>query len=61
MTIATFEENVKMRAFELFLERGGSHGNDHEDWFRAETELRGNDGSVKRKEGKVTKKRIMSR
>ncbi|MBN1307867.1 MAG: DUF2934 domain-containing protein [Chitinispirillaceae bacterium] len=47
MTTMTFEENVKERAFELFLERGGIHGNDQEDWFRAETELRNKNNAVK--------------
>jgi hypothetical protein len=33
-------ETVRMRAYELFLERGATHGNDLADWFRAEHELR---------------------
>jgi DUF2934 family protein len=31
---------IARRAFELFLERGGSHGHHLEDWLRAERELR---------------------
>lgn len=38
MTTSHFEENVKKRAFELFLERGASHGFDQDDWFKAENE-----------------------
>ena len=33
-------EAVACRAYELFLERGGEHGHDVEDWLRAERELR---------------------
>ena len=32
--------NVAQRAYELFLARGGAHGNDVEDWLVAESELR---------------------
>ena len=32
-------EAIARRAYELFLERGGSHGHDQEDWFRATQEL----------------------
>ena len=62
MTTATFEENVRKRAFELFLERGAVHGNDQEDWFRAETELRVKTGGLKPKtktEGRLVGKRRM--
>ncbi len=34
-------EAVRMRAYELFLERGATHGNDLADWFKAEQELIG--------------------
>jgi|SRR5580700_2447839 HSP20 family molecular chaperone IbpA len=30
---------VARRAYELFESRGGSHGNDRDDWFQAESEL----------------------
>jgi hypothetical protein len=30
---------VAVRAYELFIERGGQHGNDWEDWFNAEQQL----------------------
>jgi Protein of unknown function (DUF2934) len=32
-------EVVAQRAYELFLERGGSHGRDLDDWLHAEREL----------------------
>ncbi|MCI0586217.1 MAG: DUF2934 domain-containing protein [Planctomycetes bacterium] len=32
-------ESIARRAYELHLERGGEHGHDQEDWFRAEKEL----------------------
>ena len=31
---------IARRAFELFEARGGEHGHDWEDWFRAESEVR---------------------
>ncbi len=30
---------IAVRAYELYLERGGEHGRDLEDWLRAEREL----------------------
>lgn len=30
---------IARRAYELFLERGATHGDDLSDWFRAEQEL----------------------
>jgi hypothetical protein len=32
-------EAVELRAYELFVERGGQHGHDVDDWLRAELEL----------------------
>ena len=32
-------EAVRARAYELYLERGGEHGRDVEDWSRAEEEI----------------------
>jgi DUF2934 family protein len=32
-------EEIARRAHELYLQRGGEHGKDVEDWVRAETEL----------------------
>jgi hypothetical protein len=33
------EEAVRFRAYQLFLQRGGRHGHDLEDWLRAEGEI----------------------
>lgn len=33
-------EEISACAYELFLTRGGQHGDDLADWFRAEMELR---------------------
>lgn len=33
-------EEISQLAYELYLKRGGDHGKDREDWFRAETLLR---------------------
>jgi Protein of unknown function (DUF2934) len=35
------EDRIRQRAYELYTQRGGKHGNHIEDWFRAEAELRG--------------------
>jgi hypothetical protein len=35
------EDEVRARAYERYLERGGMHGNDVEDWVEAEKELKG--------------------
>ena len=34
------EEQVRLRAYELFLQRGGFWGNPEQDWFQAEAEVR---------------------
>jgi len=34
------EEDIRNRAYERYLERGGSHGMDFEDWLEAERELK---------------------
>ena len=33
-------DQITARAYAFFLARGGTHGDDQADWFRAETELR---------------------
>jgi hypothetical protein len=33
------EDEIARRAYELYLQRGGEHGKDVEDWVRAEKEL----------------------
>jgi hypothetical protein len=32
-------EQIQQRAYELYQERGGEHGREHEDWFAAEQEI----------------------
>jgi hypothetical protein len=32
--------DIAMRAYDLYQRRGGDHGHDWDDWFRAEGELR---------------------
>jgi hypothetical protein len=34
------EEEIRVRAYQLFEERGRQEGYDHEDWTRAEAEIR---------------------
>lgn len=36
-----FHQEIAARAYELFLARGGRHGDDWADWFRAEAEVVG--------------------
>jgi hypothetical protein len=38
------EEQIRLRAYEIYLERGGGDGNDSDDWLQAERELRGTPG-----------------
>jgi hypothetical protein len=33
------EEEIRTRAYEIYLRRGGAHGHDLDDWFRAEREF----------------------
>ncbi|WP_082207161.1 DUF2934 domain-containing protein [Corallococcus macrosporus] len=33
-------EQIARRAYEIFLARGGMHGNSDQDWYQAERELR---------------------
>lgn len=35
------EEQIRRRAYELYVQRGGVGGNQADDWLRAEAELRG--------------------
>jgi Protein of unknown function (DUF2934) len=34
------EHDIRMRAYQRYLDRGGSHGTDFEDWLQAERELK---------------------
>lgn len=33
-------DQIRLRAYEIFLARGGAHGDDWNDWFAAEQELK---------------------
>ena len=35
------EEEIRTRAYHRYLERGGGHGNDFQDWLEAEKDLKG--------------------
>ena len=37
---ALLEEQIRSRAYQLFEQRGKTHGHAHEDWIRAEAEVR---------------------
>ncbi len=37
---ALVEEQIRVRAYELFEQRGKTHGHAYEDWLRAEAEVR---------------------
>jgi len=39
-TNGNLEDEIRWRAYELYQERGGEHGFAHEDWVRAEAEVR---------------------
>ena len=34
------QDDIRLRAYQRYLERGGGHGMDFEDWFEAERELK---------------------
>lgn len=42
-------EEIALRAYEIYLERGGAPGNELEDWTRAERELMERNGKPRRK------------
>ncbi len=37
------EEDIRLRAFEIYKENGVTTHNELDDWFRAERELKGSD------------------
>lgn len=39
--VSITDDQIRERAYQLYLERGGRNGSDADDWFRAESELRG--------------------
>jgi hypothetical protein len=44
-TLDITDQEIALRAFELYCERGCEDGHDLEDWLRAEQELRGQPGA----------------
>ena len=38
-TVADPQESIRVRAYELFEQRGCEHGHDMEDWLQAEQEV----------------------
>ncbi len=38
---APTREEIELRAHQIYVERGGAHGQDVEDWLQAESELLG--------------------
>ena len=41
-------EEIELRAYDLYLERGGGDGQDVQDWLQAERELLGRYGKIRR-------------
>ena len=39
------EEDIRLRAYQRYLERGGGHGMDFDDWLEAEQELKSRTGN----------------
>jgi len=39
LTDNEFREKVALRAYEIYVDRGGQHGRDVGDWLQAETEV----------------------
>lgn len=37
---AILEERIRKRAYELYQQRGGEHGQHHDDWAQAEHDIR---------------------
>jgi hypothetical protein len=42
-------EEIEVRAFQIYVERGGTHGQDMEDWLKAERELLEEHGKTRQK------------
>ena len=40
------DEEIRARAYQRYLERGGNHGADFEDWLAAERELKGSKSEI---------------
>lgn len=50
--ISVSEEDIRKRAYELYLERGGLYAPPEADWLKAEAELR-NEASKKKREENI--------
>ena len=48
-TLQPAQEEIALRAYHLYLQRGGAPGNEFEDWMQAERELLGENGKPRRK------------
>jgi hypothetical protein len=48
-------EQIQLRAYEIYLERGGAPGNSLEDWVRAERELMESKETKARKSARTSK------
>jgi hypothetical protein len=44
---STAEQEVRVRAYELYQQRGGEEGHETEDWLQAEREIAGEQGTRK--------------
>lgn len=49
-------DEIALRAYQIYLERGGAPGNEVEDWIRAERELLGENGKATGENGKSRRK-----
>jgi hypothetical protein len=43
------QEEIALRAYQIYLQRGGVPGNEFEDWVQAERQLLGENGKSRRK------------
>jgi len=48
-------EDIALRAYHIYLERGGAPGNPLDDWTRAERELLSRNGNARRKSSAKSK------
>jgi hypothetical protein len=49
-------EEIALRAYQIYLERGAAPGNELEDWIQAERELFGENGKLAVENGKSRRK-----
>jgi Protein of unknown function (DUF2934) len=49
-------EEIALRAYQIYLERGATPGNEFEDWIQAERELLGENGKPVAENGKSRRK-----